>query len=114
MRLHTWQDGDQGEVEDIFKTLRDAKKDDNSAIVRLKDDAEYIAFMKAANEHVRTAQGTAQMVAGAVVPVWAVAMVFPDGPGWRILLQWQPIQAQLQPAGMGMNGKGKGLRGLKG
>lgn len=112
MQLFTCQDGDQGEVEDVFKVLKESKKEMNPAVVRLKDDREYFEFIKKLNEHLQTAQGLATMVAGTIVPTWQLAALFPDGTGWRVLLNWQPITAQVQ--GMPQGHNGKGLRGLKG
>lgn len=115
MNLFTAQDGDMGDIataEAVFQTLKDAKKDNNPAVVRLKNDKEFFEFTKAQNQHVQTQQGLAQMVAGTVVPVWVVANFFPDGEGWRVLLNFQPIQAQLQAAPP--LGGGRGLRGLNG
>jgi hypothetical protein len=85
--------------EDLSKVLDRVLKDKEhlDAVIRLPDDDSLYELLKYQAKIVEDAARTAQLVVGAVVPVWVQTFAAVDGPGWRVMMKTDGMQAQAQP-----------------
>jgi hypothetical protein len=94
---------------DAYAALRQAPEAAALAVLRITSDAEWLDFAIILAEKVaRAMHGSALINAPAFI--WAQSQVFPEGDGWRLVLEKRALQGQMQPAQGMPNGGLSGLR----